>query len=150
MALKKDLLLNFRHSPNAIFSNLASFALKAAGRDDWFKKNIHHETPCILLSSMKVNMCVHQRVQCMTRTYKTTGNLLRNKTEVHTALYEMYANCYTLICKFQIFLGEDPNPPPPHLPPNPQLFLPKRLHTYKASRNAPDYQQIEGGEPILF
>ena len=61
MALKIDLLLDFRHRPNAIFSNIASFALKAAGGDDWLKKN-HYETPCILLSSMKVNMCVHQRV----------------------------------------------------------------------------------------
>ena len=68
MALKRDLLLHFRHRPNAIFSKIASFALKAAGDDDWLKKNIHHETPCILLSSMKVNMCVHQRVQCTTGT----------------------------------------------------------------------------------
>ena len=67
MALKRDLLLDFSNRPNAIFSNIASFALKAAGGDDWLKRNIHHETPCILLSSMKVNMCVHQRVQCMTR-----------------------------------------------------------------------------------
>ena len=50
MALKRDLLLDFRHRPNAIFSNTASFALKAAGGDDWLKRNIHPETPCILLS----------------------------------------------------------------------------------------------------
>ena len=88
MALKRDLLLDFRHCPYAIFSNIASFALKAAGGDDWLKRNIHHETPCILLSSMMVNTCVglHQRVQCMTVLYKTTGGILRSKTEVHTAL----------------------------------------------------------------
>ena len=56
MALKRDLLPDFRHRPNAIFSNIASFALKATGGDDWIKRNIHHETPCILLSSMKVNI----------------------------------------------------------------------------------------------
>ena len=49
--------LNFRHPSNAIFSNIASVALKAAAGDNWLKRNIHHETPCILLSSMKVNMC---------------------------------------------------------------------------------------------
>ena len=65
MALKRDLLLDFRHRPNAIFSNIASFAPKAAGGDDRLKRNIHHET---LLSSMKVAMFVHQSVQCMTRT----------------------------------------------------------------------------------
>ena len=87
MALKRDPLLDSRHRPNAIFSNIASFALKAAGNDDWLKRNIHHETPCILLSSMKVNMYVHQSVKCMTRTiYKTAGDLLRNKNEAHTAL----------------------------------------------------------------
>ena len=73
MALKRDLLLDFHQRPNAIFSNIASFALKAAGGHDWLKRNIPHETPCILLSSMKVNMCVHQRVQCMSLLYKTTG-----------------------------------------------------------------------------
>ena len=86
MALKRDLLLEFRHRPNAIFSNIASFALKAAGGDEWLKRNIHHETPWVILGSMKVNMCVHQMVQCMTLLYKTTGGLLRNKTEAHTAL----------------------------------------------------------------
>ena len=34
MALKRDLLLDFRHRPDAIFSNIASLALKAAGGDD--------------------------------------------------------------------------------------------------------------------
>ena len=38
MALKRDLLLDFRHHPNAIFSNIASFAHKAAGGDDWLKE----------------------------------------------------------------------------------------------------------------
>ena len=48
MALKRDLLLDSRHLPNAIFSKIASFALKAAGGDDWLKRNIHHKTPCKL------------------------------------------------------------------------------------------------------
>ena len=73
----------------------APHSFKAAGGDDWLKRNIHHETPCILLSSMKVNMCVHQRVQCMTVLYKTTGGLLRNKTEVHTALLPTYRRRWT-------------------------------------------------------
>ena len=33
-----------------------------------------------------------------------------------TALYPTYANGHTLICKFQIFLGEDLQPPPPIWP----------------------------------
>ena len=49
MALKRDPFV-------AIFSNIASFACKAAGGDGWLKINIRHETPSILLSSMKVNM----------------------------------------------------------------------------------------------
>ena len=53
MALKRDLLLDFPHSPNAIFSNIASFALKAAGGDDWLKRN---ETP---LYSFKLNEGQH-------------------------------------------------------------------------------------------
>ena len=72
MALKKDLLLDSHHRPNAIFSKITSFALKAAGGDDWLKINIRHETPCILSSSMKVcttDVCtVHLSVQCMTHT----------------------------------------------------------------------------------
>ena len=56
MALKRDLLVDNRHRPNAIFSNIASFALKAAGSDDWLKINRRHEASCILLSSIKVNM----------------------------------------------------------------------------------------------
>ena len=58
MALKRDPLHDSRHRPNA--SNIALFALKAAGSDDWLKRNIHHDT--------------------------TAGDLLRNKTEAHTAL----------------------------------------------------------------
>ena len=47
-----------------------------------------------------------------------------------TALYATYANDYTLICNFQIFLGEDlQTPPPPHfyLTPLPQLFFTKTV-----------------------
>ena len=49
MALKRDLLLDFRHRSNAIFSNIASFALKAAVGEHWLKRNIHHETPLLII-----------------------------------------------------------------------------------------------------
>ena len=86
MALQRDLLLDFRHRPNAIFSNIASFALKAAGGDDWLKKNIHHETPCF---SFQLNEGQHVCTpeSTMYDPYsKTARGLLRNKTEVHTAI----------------------------------------------------------------
>ena len=41
----------------------------------------------------------------------------------------MYANGYTLICNFQIFLGEDRQTPP--ICPSPNFFLQKRLHIKK-------------------
>ena len=47
MALKRDLLLVNRHRPNiAIFSKIASFALNAAGGDDWLKLNIRYLYDC--------------------------------------------------------------------------------------------------------
>ena len=61
MALKRDLLLFNHHRLNAIFSNIASFALNAAGGDDWLKINIRHETPCIIFSSLKVNLYTPER-----------------------------------------------------------------------------------------
>ena len=99
---RKRIRCDSRHRPNAIFSNIASFALKAAGGEDWLiKRNIHHETSCIILSPMKVNMCVHKSVQYMTRTmeivpvlYKTAGGQLRNKTEVHAALLAINEGFY--------------------------------------------------------
>ena len=42
MDLKSDLLVDNGHRPNVIFSNIASFALKAAGSDDWLKINSRH------------------------------------------------------------------------------------------------------------
>ena len=59
MALKGNLFRDSRHRPNDIFSNIASFALKGAGGDDWLKINIRHETPCIISSSIKVNSGQH-------------------------------------------------------------------------------------------
>ena len=88
MALTRDLLLHFRHRPNAIFSNIASFALKAAGGDDWLKKYSSWDT----MYSFKLNEGQHvcrpyTRGHNVWRVlYKTTGGLLRNNTEVHTAL----------------------------------------------------------------
>ena len=55
MALKKDLLVDNHHRPNAIFSNIASFALKAAGSDDWLKRNSRHEA----MYSFKLNENQH-------------------------------------------------------------------------------------------